>query len=52
MVRKSAENQRRYREKKKLEDPEYLEREVRRVQSYYIPTCEVSSEISFHFIST
>ena len=45
MVRKSAENQRRYREKKKLEDPEYREREVRRVQSYYIPTSEVSSEI-------
>lgn len=42
MGRNSAENQRRYREKKK-QDLEWRQKEVKRVQKYYIPTNDLTA---------
>ena len=44
MVRHSAENQRRLREKKKEEDDKWLEKEAARVSKYYTPSSKLSAE--------
>ena len=44
MVLTNAEKQRRYREKKKRTDPNYLKKERERVGSLYVPSSELTDE--------
>ena len=42
-MRHSAQNQRRYRQKKKETDGNYLQREMQRMAKYYVPTSQLSA---------
>lgn len=43
MPRNSAANQKRYRERKKMTDPNYMQAERERVRRYYVPTSQLSA---------